>query len=97
MLNRKLIITALVLLSVTSTAQAGWWDSTKEGASEAWEATKDASSRAWQSTKETVSEWRDEAADSNAAKEVKKLGEKETYVKAWDEAKKASDNVLEKE
>ncbi|WP_319379844.1 hypothetical protein [Thiomicrorhabdus sp.] len=95
MLSKKMV--PFVLLCVSFGVQADWWQSTKDSAGEAWDGTKKYSAEAWKSTKETVSEWSDDASKSDAVKEVKKLGEKETYVKAWEEAKKTSDNVLEKE
>jgi len=76
------------LLGVTSQAQAGLWDDTKETASSAWQQTKETS----RDFKEgVVQKWHELTSDtSSPMTEVKKIGDKETYVKAWEGIKESA-------
>lgn len=97
----------LLTVTVSSSAYAGLWEDTKEAASSAWETTKevtsDAASSAWEATKETSSDLKDGAvekwneataseSDSGSLSDIKKLGDKETYVKAWEGVKESAKN-----
>ncbi len=89
----KLSIAGLMMMA-SSMAQAGLWEDTKEAASSAWEATKETSSDIKESAVET---WNDmtsseEKEKSGAVSDIKKLGEKETYVKAWEGIKESAKN-----
>lgn len=95
----------------SATAHAGLWDDTKEAASSAWESTKevtkDTASDIWGATKETsrdikdgtVEKWDEittsEDEKSSSLSDLKKLGEKETYVKAWEGVKESVKNPSE--
>jgi len=93
------------LVTLASQAQAGLWDDTKETASSAWQKTKETS----HDLKEgAVQKWQEATADKadsdkteNSSEEagalsgVKKLGEKETYVKDWEKTKETSHDIKE--
>ena len=90
-------------------AHAGLWEDSKEAASSAWKKTKEVSNEAWEKTKETGQDIKDgakqtwdEATESddkehsdNSLSDVKKLGDKETYVNAWEGVKESASNPNE--
>lgn len=99
-------LSAVMLLSVclAPSAQADWWDKTKEVASDAWSATKEGAADAWDATKDAASdgsqsvkqEWnREDNPDEAQLSDVKKLADKETYVKAWEGIKQSAQNPEE--
>ena len=87
--------TLLVSLSVstlflsTTIAQASWlgdaWDSTKEAASSTWDSVSDKAVEVKEDVKES------ETTES-ALENVKKLGDKETYVNTWNDIKESAKN-----
>jgi len=107
-LCKKLSSTIILLsVTVSSSVYAGLWEDTKDAASSAWETTKevtsDAASSVWEATKETSSDLKDGAvekwneataseSDSDSLSDIKKLGDKETYVKAWEGIKESAKN-----
>ena len=85
------------LFALTSQAHASLWDDTKATASSAWQKTKETS----QDIKEgAVQKWHEATADkpkesgddSGSLSDIKKLGDKETYVKAWEGIKESAKN-----
>lgn len=106
------ICLAIGLLTTSAGVQAGWWEETKAAAASAWESTKETTSEiagsAWEKTKEVSSEvkegavetWEDATTSdtsSNSLSDVKKLADKETYAKAWEDIKHSAQNPADAE
>ena len=89
-MKKRLIIAITVTLMSTASisAQASWF-------SEAWQDTKDAASSAWGSASDKTVELKDDAADSEVMDDVKKLGDADTYRKAWEGVKESARNPSE--
>lgn len=94
----KKILLAAILTSFVTTAFAGWWEDSKEMAADAWQNTKEASVELKDSA---VEKWDEvtsdkgskaESDDSGSLSDITKLGEKETYVKAWEGIKESAKN-----
>ena len=85
-------------------AHAGLWEDSKQAATSAWEKTKEVSTEAWEYSKETGKQIKDGAKESwddvsaggskensdGSLSDLKKLGEKETYVNAWEGIKESA-------
>ena len=85
------------LLILTSQAQAGLWDDTKEAAANAWQKTKETSSDIKDGAVKKWNEATDDkpdnsSDDSGSLSDIKKLGDKQTYVKAWEGVKESAKN-----
>jgi len=93
--------------SETKSMASSLWDDTKEASGEVWQDTKNASSEAWEDTKEvSAGAWKEtkkassevvdsmtsSQSDENSLSDIKKLGDKETYVKAWEGIKESARN-----
>ena len=97
------IKTLAVLFAVTLSGQAyaGLWDDTKDLASSAWESTKETSVELKEGAVKKWDEVTTESAqnnnhdDSGSMSDVKKLADKETYVKAWKSIKESAKNPSE--
>ena len=94
----KKILLATILTAFVTTAYAGWWEDSKEMAADAWQNTKEASVELKESAVEKwdeVTSNKDSKVESDNAgglSAITKLGEKETYVKAWEGIKESAKN-----
>jgi len=94
----KKILLATTLMALVTSANAGWWEDSKEMAADAWQNTKQASVELKDSA---VEKWDEVTSDkgskaesdgSGSLSDITKLGEKETYVKAWEGIKESAKN-----
>lgn len=91
------------MLVAPFSVQADWWETTKQTAGEGWEATKQATGEAWDATSKTVSEWTQEANESETMKSVKEgagevvdtVSDKQTYINAWEATKETAGEAKE--
>jgi DNA-binding PucR family transcriptional regulator len=85
--------------SETKSMASSLWDDTKEASADAWQDTKEVSSEAWEDTKKASANALDkvtpESSDENSLSDIKKLADKETYVKAWEGIKESAKNPSE--
>ena len=94
----KKILLATTLTAFVTTAYAGWWEDSKEMAADAWQNTKEASVELKDSAVEKWDEvtsdkgTKAESDNSGSLSDITKLGEKETYVKAWEGIKESAKN-----
>lgn len=94
---KKILLATALMASLTS-ANAGWWEDSKEIAADAWQTTQEASVNLKDSavTKwDEVTSGKDAKADSDdsgSLSDITSLGEKETYVKAWEGIKESAKN-----
>lgn len=93
---KKVLLLAL-FFSATS-VQADWWQDTKDFAGAAWQDTKETSIElkdkaveAWNKENPQNDEQDDERS-SGQLSDIKKLADKETYVKAWEDIKESAKN-----
>ncbi len=99
-MKKQILITlgTILISSVSLNVQAGWWsdawDDTKETASSVWDKTKEKSASAWESVSDEASDVKESVTESSAGpiEEVKKLGDKETYIQAWEGIKESAKN-----
>ncbi|GKT12046.1 MAG: hypothetical protein ISEC1_P1020 [Thiomicrorhabdus sp.] len=84
----NLALSTVLLGVVTVPVQASWL-------SDAWQGTKEVASSTWDSTSDKAVELKDDAADSEVLDDVKKLGEADTYRKAWEGIKESASNPSE--
>ncbi|WP_029407715.1 hypothetical protein [Thiomicrorhabdus sp. Milos-T2] len=98
-MKKSLLI--LGLIAITNSAQAGLWEDSKSLAAEAWESTKEASldlkdsaSQKWNEVKKEMGSSESEE-ESGQLSDIKKLGDKETYIKAWEGIKESAMNPSE--
>ncbi|WP_040724754.1 hypothetical protein [Thiomicrorhabdus sp. Kp2] len=98
---KRVVSPLLITLSValSTQANAGLWDDTKELASSAWESTKETSNELKDSAVKKWDEVTSESSSNNAnddesgsLSDIKKLADKETYVKAWEGIKESAKN-----
>ena len=91
-MKKQILMTfgALLISSVSLNAQAGWWSDT-------WHDTKEAATSAWGSITEGAKEVKEELKESSEGPvdDLKKLGDKSTYVKAWEGVKESARNPSE--
>ena len=94
----KKILLVTILAAFVTTANASWWEDSKDMAAGAWQNTKEASIELKDSAVEKwneVTSNQESKADSNNSgsfSDITKLGEKETYVKAWEGIKESAKN-----
>lgn len=97
----KKVLLVLSLVALTNSAQAGLWEDSKALAADAWQSTKQASVDLKDSAVEKWDEVKKEMSSSDSEEEsgqfsdIKKLGDKETYVKAWEGIKESAMNPSE--
>ncbi|MBO1924348.1 hypothetical protein [Thiomicrorhabdus sp. 6S3-12] len=91
-MNKSALLLASCLLFSPVIAQADWWQDTKEAASDAWT-----------TSKEKVSEWTQDAKESETMQSVKEgakgvvdtVSDKQTYVNAWESTKEAASGAAD--
>lgn len=95
-MKKSLLI--LTLVATASSANAGLWEDSKALAADAWESTKEASVELkdgalekWDEVKKDMNS-SDSSEESGQLSDITKLGEKETYVKAWEGIKESAKN-----
>ncbi|BCN93556.1 hypothetical protein THMIRHAM_13410 [Thiomicrorhabdus immobilis] len=97
----KQILLAFSFMAVASSAYAGLWDDSKQVAADAWQKVKETSVDLKDSAVDKWHEVKEEMNSSGSSEEtgsfsdIKKLGDKETYVKAWQEIKESAKNPSE--
>ena len=102
-MKKQILITlgAFLISTVSVSAQAGWWSDTwsetKEVAASVWDETTEKSASVWDSVTDEAKAVKEDLAESSDGpmEEIKKLGDKETYIQAWEGVKESAKNPSE--
>lgn len=78
-------LSATLFSLVAIPVQASWLN-------DAWQDTKEVAASTWDTVSDKTVELKDDAADSDVMDDVKKLGEADTYRKAWKGIKESASN-----